>query len=120
MCGCVVFLNDAWFERIRKMVAQHSSYGLMNEERTKNVATVSTDSPGVIVFPPVLLLWPMLLSVLLNLMWPLHFPRMAWIKAAGGLLFILGVFLAGWGHRTMVRAGTHVPPHKPTLAIVTN
>ena len=92
-----------------------------NERRdTNSAAKTSTDSPGVIVFPPALLLGTILLSVLLNLIWPLYFTPMAWMKVAGGLLFILGGFLAGWGRRTMVRAGTNVPPHKPTLAVVTN
>ncbi len=92
----------------------------MNEEKTNSVARTSTDSPGVLVFPPAMLLGTILLSVLLNLIWPLHFPRLAWMKVAGGMLFILGVFLTGWGRRTMMRAGTNVPPHKPTLAIVTD
>ncbi len=108
------------YERDQENSRSASSHGLMNEETTKSVPEVSTDSPGVIVFPPVLPLGTMLLSVLLNYMWPLQFPRMGWMKAAGGLLFILGLFLAGWSHRTMVRAGTNVPPNKPTLAIVTN
>src|SRR5262245_54489366 len=108
------------YERDQESDHATSSHGLMNEETTKSIPMVSTDSPGVIVFPPVLPLGTLLLSVLLNLMWPLHFPSMGWIKAAGGLLFILGIFLAGWGHRTMVRAGTNVPPNKPTLAIVTH
>jgi protein-S-isoprenylcysteine O-methyltransferase Ste14 len=92
----------------------------LNQEITQSAPNVSIDSPGVLVFPPVLLLGPMLLSVLINLIWPLHFPPTMWIKAAGGLLFMMGVFLAGWGRLTMVRAGTNVPPHKPTLTIVTN
>src|SRR5262245_26670544 len=92
----------------------------MNRETTNNVAKASSDSPGVLVFPPALLLGTLLLSILLNLVWPLHFPRLAWMKVAGGLIFILGVFLAGWGRRTMMLAGTNVPPYKPTLAIVTN
>src|SRR4029434_1998025 len=92
----------------------------MNRGTTNNVAKASTDSPGVIVFPPALLFGTLLLGILLNLVWPLHFPRLAWMKVAGGLLFILGGFLAGWGRRTMMRAGTNVPPHKPALAIVTN
>ena len=92
----------------------------MGRMTTNNTNKASTDSPGVIVFPPALLLGTLLLSIVLNLVCPLHFPRMAWMKVAGGLLFLLGGFLLGWGRRTMVRAGTNVPPHKPTLAIVTD
>ena len=92
----------------------------MRRMTTNNTTNASTDSPGVIVFPPALLAGTLLLSILLNLVCPLHFPRMAWMKVAGGLLFVLGGFLLGWGRRTMVRAGTNVPPHKPTLAIVTD
>ena len=39
-----------------------------------------TDSAQVIVFPPALVLGTMLLSIMLNFVWPLHFPRMAWMK----------------------------------------
>src|SRR5579862_4869043 len=85
----------------------------------RNAAKASTDSPGVIVFPPALLLGALLLTILLNFLWPLHFPYSAWMKVIGGVLFIGGVFLIVWGRTTMVRAGTNVPPHKPTLAIVT-
>jgi protein-S-isoprenylcysteine O-methyltransferase Ste14 len=92
----------------------------MNTETTNNSAGIPTDSPGVIVFPPALPLGTMLLSILLNRMRPLHFPPMGWMKVAGGLLFILGALLVAWGRVTMMRAGTNVPPHKPTLAIVTD
>ena len=91
----------------------------MNAKTTAGADKASTDTPGVIVFPPALVLGTLLLSIVLNLIWPLHFPRLMWMKVAGGLLFILGGFLLAWGRRTMVRAGTNVPPHKPTLAIVT-
>src|SRR5690349_851055 len=87
---------------------------------TNNTTNASTDSSGVIVFPPALLVGTLLLSIVLNLVCPLHFPRIVWTKVAGGLLIVLGGFLLGWGRRSMVRAGTNVPPHKPTLAIVTD
>jgi protein-S-isoprenylcysteine O-methyltransferase Ste14 len=92
----------------------------MNEQTTKAATEVPTDLPGVIVFPPLLPLGTLLLSILLNLAWPLHFPASVWMKVAGGVLFICGVGLASWGRRTMMRAGTNVPPNKPTLAIVTD
>jgi len=92
----------------------------MSREPMDQAAKASTDSPGVIVFPPALLLGTVLLGVLLNLLWPWHLPCPIWMNAAGGILFIGGGFLAGWGRRTMARAGTHVPPHKPTLVIVTD
>lgn len=92
----------------------------LNRETTNQAAETSTDSPGVIVFPPALLLGTVLLSVLLNLLWPWHFPSSSWMKPLGGVLFICGIILVGWGRRTMIRAGTNVPPHKPTLVIVTD
>src|SRR4051812_18052121 len=113
-----ISVNHEWHGEIWKM-AVHKILP-MNAKTTANAAKAATDSPGVLVFPPALLLGTLLLAIVLNLIWPLHFPRMAWMKIAGGLLFILGGFLLGWGRRTMMRAGTNVPPHKPTLAIVTN
>src|SRR5215471_8155904 len=97
-----------------------TEFPAMNEERMNGAAKASTDSPGVIVFPAALLLGTMLQGILLNFVWPLHFPRLAWVTFGGGLLFFLGVFMAAWGRRTMMRAGTNVPPHKPTITIVTD
>ena len=91
-----------------------------NRQTADQVTEASSDSPGVIVFPPALLLGTILLSVLLNLTWAWHFPYLAGMKAIGGLLFICGGVLVGWGRTTMVRAGTNVPPHKPALVIVTD
>src|SRR5262245_23188757 len=108
----------AWHGEIRKW--PRTKILPMNARTTANGANASTDAPAVIVFPPALVLGTLSLSIVLNLLWPLHFPRMAWMKVAGGLLFILGGLLLAWGRRTMVRAGTNVPPHKPTLAIVTD
>lgn len=85
-----------------------------------HVAGTSTDSPGVIVFPPALLLGTLLLGLLINIAWPWHFTSAAWMKAVGVALFLGGVALTVWGRNTMARAGTHVPPHKPTLVIVTD
>jgi len=81
------------------------------------------DSPGVLVFPPALLVGTLLLGLLLGISWPWSlFPASApvfWIRAAACLLAVSGAWLMIWGRTTMVRAGTNVPPHKPTLAIVT-
>jgi len=92
----------------------------MDWQTTSQATEASSDSPGVIVFPPALLLGTILLSVLFNLTWPWHVPYLAGMKAIGGVLFVCGAVLVGWGRRTMMRAGTHVPPHKPALVIVTD
>ncbi len=42
------------------------------------------------------------------------------VRVCGGMILAAGIALMAWGRRTMVRAGTNVPPHKPTLAIVTS
>lgn len=89
-------------------------------ESTDQTTPIATDTPGVLIFPPLLPVGTLLLSVALNFIWPLHLPGSIWIKVAAGVLFICGIALAGWGHKTMVRAGTNVPPNKPTLLIVTN
>lgn len=81
------------------------------------------DAPGVIVFPPALLIGTMLLGLLLGKFrpWSIYSASapILWIRVVAGVFGILGVALMVWGRTTMVRAGTNVPPHKPTLAIVT-
>ena len=79
-----------------------------------------TDSPQVIVFPPALLLGTLLLSILLNYLWPWHFSSSVWTKIIGGVFFVSGIFFLAWGRAVMVRAGTNVPPNQPTLVIVTD
>jgi protein-S-isoprenylcysteine O-methyltransferase Ste14 len=77
------------------------------------------DSPGVIALPPVLYLGTLLLGFVIHFFKPVLLSTAPWIRLAGAIILASGIFLARWGRRTMVKAGTNVIPNKPTLAIVT-
>ncbi len=84
----------------------------------------SQDSAQVLVFPPFLLVGTLVLGLSLGAIWPwsLFSPTTPtfWVHLAAALAIPAGALLMIWGRRTMVRAGTNVPPQKPTLNIVTN
>jgi protein-S-isoprenylcysteine O-methyltransferase Ste14 len=80
----------------------------------------STDSLGVIVFPPALYAGTLLLGLLLHWLRPVHLASGLWIRIAGLAIAAAGGAVASGGSRTMHRAGTNVLPTKPTLAIVTD
>jgi len=77
------------------------------------------DSPGVMVFPPVLYLGTLLLGLLLNYFWPAHLFSLMWVRAAGAALVVASGMTARWAQKTMQRAGTNVMPSQPALAVVT-
>ena len=77
------------------------------------------DSPGVIVFPPVLYIGTFLLGVALHFLWPARLSASVWVRIAGGALALSSGLTAQWAARTMKRAGTNILPNKPTLTIVT-
>jgi protein-S-isoprenylcysteine O-methyltransferase Ste14 len=79
-----------------------------------------SDSPGIIVLPPLLTLGTFLFAVALHLAWPLRLGAPVWLRISGALLVLGAVVLAVWGRRTMLRDGTNVNPYKPSLSIVTN
>jgi protein-S-isoprenylcysteine O-methyltransferase Ste14 len=98
----------------------------MENEKTLDMkkpgSATTHDSPRVLVFPPALLIGTLLLGLLLSVLspWPLFTTHPAFlIRTGAGVLAVAGASLVIWGRTTMVRAGTNVPPHKPTLAIVT-
>jgi protein-S-isoprenylcysteine O-methyltransferase Ste14 len=78
------------------------------------------DAPGIIVFPPLLTVGTLLLALAIHFLWPLRLGASPWLRISGALLLLSAVVLAVWGRRTMMRAGTHLNPYKPTLSIVTN
>jgi len=77
------------------------------------------DSPGVIIFPPLLFAGTLLLGLLLQFFWPLHLSSGIGMQIAGAILAVASGMIAAWGARTMRRAGTNVLPARPTLSIVT-
>src|SRR2546425_3374574 len=80
------------------------------------VTHAPSDSPHVLVLPP--LLYGVALAAGLLLQWTAPRPIVAsnarsW---AGGVLLACGVWLAIWGRRVMDRAGTNVNPALPATA----
>ncbi len=96
-----------------------------NRSLARNLGTVSTppggsqDSPGVVVFPPLLYAGTWLLGFLLHLVWSVPIFGSVSGKIAGIVLVAACGALALWASRTMKRAGTNVLPSQPALAIVT-
>jgi protein-S-isoprenylcysteine O-methyltransferase Ste14 len=85
----------------------------------KETSDSTNDSPGVLVFPPLLFAGSLVLGMVLHFLVPLgvHLAAMP-ARAAGVVLLIGGALLARWGEKTLHRAGTNVNPGKPTTAIV--
>ena len=80
------------------------------------------DNPGVIVFPPLILLGAIVLALLLDYLLPLgvlaklpHVPSLL----AGLLLFLFGASFPIRVRRAFEAAGTNIRPDQPTNAIVT-
>ena len=76
------------------------------------------DTPGVIVFPPVLFAITMMVGVAFHFLLPLHvFPTWP-ARVVGVLVLVAGTLLVRWGRNTMVRMGTSVRPDQPSTALV--
>ena len=78
------------------------------------------DVPGVIVFPPLILLAVLVVGILLDWLWPLEFlaPVPFAIRiVVGPALFLLGLASAIIGARTFKRIGTNTNPMQPTLVL---
>lgn len=79
-----------------------------------------TDVPGVIVFPPFLLLAVVIVGVVLDWLWPLSFldPIPIPTRITLGLaVFVLGLASGIVGSRTFHRIGTNVNPRQPALRL---
>lgn len=80
-----------------------------------------SDAPQVIVHPPIALALGLIAAFGMNWLLPLPFVPPSWPRVAIGLvLFLLGVFLAGWSVRTFRNANTQVLTNQPASTIVTN
>jgi protein-S-isoprenylcysteine O-methyltransferase Ste14 len=78
------------------------------------------DSPGVIAPPPVIYLAGLALAFALDWIWPIALLPGAVQVAVGILLIVLGLSVVVMAFIRFRRAGTHIEPHKPTTAIVTD
>jgi protein-S-isoprenylcysteine O-methyltransferase Ste14 len=81
------------------------------------------DNPGVVVFPPIILLATVALGVILDWFLPLGLlahlpwtPRMV----AGATLLVLGASMPFSVRRAFVSAGINIHPDMPTTALVTS
>jgi protein-S-isoprenylcysteine O-methyltransferase Ste14 len=78
------------------------------------------DVPGVLVFPPLLLLAVLVVGILLDWLVPLNFlsPIPVPVRLTlGPLLFLLGLVSAIFGKRAFDRIGTNVRPTQPALRL---
>jgi len=80
----------------------------------------SADSPGVVVFPPLLFGGTLVLGLILHWIWPVALLPPLGARLLGIVLLALSGLLARSAEAAMKRAGTNVRPDQPTLAIVTD
>ncbi|HKU62357.1 MAG TPA: isoprenylcysteine carboxylmethyltransferase family protein [Gemmatimonadales bacterium] len=78
----------------------------------------SPDSPGVLVWPPVLYGGAFLLGVVLGKLLPLGRLPPAPARIVGAMCVVAGLAIAYWGEQVMHRAGTNVRPDRPSTALV--
>jgi protein-S-isoprenylcysteine O-methyltransferase Ste14 len=93
---------------------------MVNSSAPGTTREARQDSPGVLVFPPVLFIGTLILSLVMHWLKPLHLlPRQ--ISLVLGFA-ILGpcILLVRAAERAMRRAGTNIRPDQPALAIVTD
>lgn len=78
----------------------------------------SSDSPNVVVLPPLLYGAGLAFGFLLQWLVPRHILSTDARYLVGGALLVTGAVLAMWGRRVMEQAGTNVNPREPTTALV--
>ncbi|MGD0464525.1 MAG: isoprenylcysteine carboxylmethyltransferase family protein [Tepidisphaeraceae bacterium] len=78
------------------------------------------DSPHVFAPPPLIFLAGFLVGLLLEWLVPLDRLSATTVKCIGVVVALASGILALWGRAAMRRAGTHIDPRAPALAIVTD
>jgi protein-S-isoprenylcysteine O-methyltransferase Ste14 len=82
----------------------------------------SSDTPGVIVFPPLIPLSILIVGIILNLAAPLdllnHVPLLVRI-VVGTIAFVVGLGMVIGASRNFRHIGTNVNPSQPTLVLAT-
>ena len=79
----------------------------------------SADNPGVVVLPPLLYAFALVVVFALCWFWPTPIFDHGVALWPGIALIVLAVAIATWGKRNMQAAGTNVNPMQPTTAVVT-
>jgi protein-S-isoprenylcysteine O-methyltransferase Ste14 len=82
--------------------------------------TRSSDSPGVLVFPPVLFLGTLAAGLVLHWLRPLPLLPSLVARLLGAAVLVLSWILARSAERAMRHAGTNIRPDQPTVALVTD
>jgi protein-S-isoprenylcysteine O-methyltransferase Ste14 len=77
------------------------------------------DSPGVVAPPPIIYLGGLALAFALDWVWPISLIPDTVQYVVGIILILLGLSVVAVAFLKFRRAGTHIEPHKPTTAIVT-
>lgn len=80
----------------------------------------STDTPNVLVFPPLLFGGALVLGLLLHWIYPVHLMNVWIARVVGAVLLLANGGLAFAAERAMQRVGTNVRPDRPTLAVVSD
>jgi protein-S-isoprenylcysteine O-methyltransferase Ste14 len=80
----------------------------------------TSDSPGVVVFPPVLFAGTLVLGLVLHWIRPVPLLPSLVARLLGLVILVLSFALARAAEHAMKRAGTNIRPDQPTLAIVTD
>jgi protein-S-isoprenylcysteine O-methyltransferase Ste14 len=84
--------------------------------------TPSSDRPRLVVFPPLILLAVLVLSIALQWLVPLGvLPRLdpGTRIVCGGAILLIGALVTWTGARALLRRGTNVNPLRPTLVLAT-
>ena len=76
------------------------------------------DHPGVIAPPPLIYLGALILTVLLEALWPAPLSAHAIFPLAGAALLVIALAFNLWAFRSMMRARTPVNPYRRTTDIV--
>jgi protein-S-isoprenylcysteine O-methyltransferase Ste14 len=82
-------------------------------------STPKPDSPGVIVFPPLLLVGAAISRIGLQLIWPVHLITGLSFRVLGAIMILAGAMSIVSAKWAMKRAGTNVHPSRPTTNVVT-
>jgi protein-S-isoprenylcysteine O-methyltransferase Ste14 len=81
------------------------------------------DRPPILVFPPLIPLTTLAVSLLLQWLAPLGGIAqlgLGWRIDAGAILVAAGMLMTSAGRRTLMRAGTNVNPRQPSTVLVTD
>jgi len=81
------------------------------------VNTVPKDNPGVIAFPPVILVATLVLGAMAHWVWPIRLFDAVPARVVGGIIVGLAGVFAFWARSAMIKVGTNIRPDQPALAL---